>query len=78
MKPARRLAAWTLPRSALAADVLIIARQRDEWKLRAERAERIADEAVAVAHRYAEQLEAEQVRNASLAADLDRLVFHGC
>jgi hypothetical protein len=74
MRPARSLAAWALPRSALVADVLTLAAERDKWQRTAEEARRIADEAVAVAHRYAEQLEAEQARNASLAADLDQLV----
>ena len=66
-----------MPRQLLAADLLTLATERDRWRCRAERAERIADEAVAVAHRYAEQLEAEQARCDSLAGDLDRLVFNG-
>jgi signal transduction histidine kinase len=77
VNPSRRLAAWALPRSALVADVLAISAERDKWERTAMEAKRIADEAVSVARRYAEQLEAEQSRNASLAADLDRLVFHG-
>lgn len=77
MNPARRLAAWSMPRQLLVEDMLTMANERDRWRHTAKEARRIADEAVAVAHRYAEQLEAEQARNASLVADLDRLVFHG-
>jgi hypothetical protein len=73
----RRLVAWTMPRRWLVEDMLSMANERDRWRCRAERAERIADEAVAVAARYHEALAEEQSRNASLAADLDRLVFHG-
>lgn len=77
MRAGRRLAAWTMPRSLLAADVLTISAERDQWRRTAEEASRIADEAVAVAHRYHALLAEEQARNDSLAADLDRLVFHG-
>lgn len=77
---ARRLASWAkprVPRAALIADVLTLAAERDIWKQRAEHATRIADEAVAVAARYADVLAEEQARNAALAADLDHMVFDG-
>ncbi len=74
MNPARRLAAWTLPRSFLVADLLMMAQERDRWRRTAEDARRLLEEAVAVAHRYHEQAEADRARCDSLVADWDRMV----
>lgn len=58
----RRLVAWTMPRSLLVADVLIIGVERDEWRRRAEHAERAEAAALVLAHRCVDELLAEQAR----------------
>jgi hypothetical protein len=54
-----------MPRRWLAEDMLIVARERDRWKRRAERSTALAERAVEKMQEAKEALRAEKARNAA-------------
>lgn len=77
MNPSHYVAGWLVSKHHAALDLCSCAAERDGWKKRYEEAKRIADEAASCAHRYADELEAEQKRNVDLLAEFERYAMTG-
>lgn len=77
MRVSRRLAAWTMPRSALVADILTMATERDGALSLAQVANQIADRAVAKAAHFHKQLAETQAQLDSLKVDFEAYVLEG-